>query len=117
MKEEERKYIEMIINSDQGLFSSEELRESAFQKLGLGDDKEEKVRHRLVKKGYLEEQEGTDKEGWPTNLYRVDKKGLLVFASPYKRMWELYKSEISHFVSLIALLVSILVGLNQLGWI
>jgi len=103
----------MIQESGKGLFSPSDL----FNGIGQGGNN--KVIHKLISEGYIEEvsQDHPNRSlgTYAITFYRVAAKGYLVFAPYWKRLWIFFTNDMAKILSIIAIIISILVGLKQIG--
>lgn len=102
MRKEEKELLKKLVESNEGLLSVLEF--------AYGSNR--KIAQKLTTMGYVEE---FLFKNIPS--YRATKRGHLVFEPIWIRAWTFFTNDISKILSIIAIIISILVGLKQIGWL
>ena len=116
MNRTEKEFLKKVANYHEGLLTPVVL----FN--GIGEQKSDKIIHKLIAERYIDEvpQEKFDsllRGNYKIIFYRLSDKGYLVFSPIWKRLWSFFSGDMAKILSLIAITISILVGLKQLGWL
>lgn len=102
MKKEEKELLKKLIASDEGLLSAEVFTAGPYRKIA----------QKLVALDFVEEFKYKN-----IPCYRAKRKGYLVFEPIWVRIWAFFTNDMAKIISIIALIISILVGLKQMGWL
>ena len=113
---EERDFLRRMIAHNKPLMPPVDI----FNGNNLGNHSSDKLIHKLISEGYINEvpQPFVDSiHGIVRDItyYRVSAKGYLVFAPTLERAWAFFTDDIAKVLSVIAIIISIIVGLKQIG--
>ena len=92
---------------------------SGLERVAGGKDK--KLLDKLIGTGYIEEirrpMHAPSRGTFEMTFFRVSEKGYNLFNPWHQRAWGFFTNDIAKILSIIAVIISILVGLSQIGWI
>ena len=81
-------------------------------------DADDKTLHKLVSQGYITEiQEPAMIGGGTSYFYKLSDKAYAEFRPWWQKAWGFFTNDMAKVLSVLALLISILVGLRQIGWL
>lgn len=110
----EKDFLKKLIVIDGGGVDSDRL-------YGLaGNDNERRLIQKLLSVGHIETFSRivfTHAGDHELTFFRVSKKGHELFDTWFVRIWEFFTDGMAKILSLIALIISILVGLHEMGWL
>ena len=102
MEKEEKELLKELIESTEGM-----LPRDIFT-----TGHKRKIAQKLIVQKYVEE---FQYKNLPN--YRATEKGHLMFESIWKRTWVFFRNDMAKILSIIAIIISILIGLRQMGWL
>ena len=102
MRKEEKELLKELKESGEGLLST--------QVFTYGYKR--KIAQKLIALKFVEEFQYKN-----IPCYRLTDKGYLVFEPSHIRAWYFFTNDMAKILSITALIISILVGLRQMGWL
>lgn len=106
-----KEVLKKVRDNSKGLLSQSDL-------INCLPDRDTRLSHSLITSGFIEEVNRRIKaNGQEATFYRLTQKGYLVFEPWWKRTWAFFTNDMAKILSIIAIIISILVGLKQMGWI
>ena len=107
MKKEEKDFLEKIIKHNGGGRLERGIISPATLFNGLGEHKKDRLIHKLISFGYIEEVP-TKVNDYMLDFYRVSEKGYIIFDPLYKKFWRFFTSDMAKILSIISLILSII---------
>lgn len=102
MRKEEKELLKELVESNEGLLSTQVFTEGHKRKIA----------QRLITSDFVEEFQYKN-----IPCCRATKNGYLVLEPIWVRAWAFFTNDMTKIISIIALIISILVGLKQIGWL
>lgn len=107
MNKEETKFLKKVIgHKGWGMFERGVISPASLFNI-LGEYKNDKLIHKLISFGYIEEVPD-DVNGKMVNFYRVSAKGYAEFDPLHKKMWQFFTDDMAKVLSVISLILSII---------
>jgi hypothetical protein len=107
MNKEENNFLKKVINHKGGGMFERGVISPASLFNGLGEHKNDKLIHKLISFGYIEEVPD-DVNGKIVNFYRISEKGYNEFGPWYKKAWQFFTEDMAKILSIISLILSII---------
>jgi hypothetical protein len=102
MRKEERELLKELVKSNEGLLSTQVFTEG----------NKRKISQKLIALGFVEEFQYKN-----IPCCRLTRKGYLIFEPMWVRAWSFFTNDTAKILSIIAIIISILVGLKEIGWL
>jgi len=102
MRKEEKELLKELMESNEGLLSAQVFTEG----------NKRKIAQKLIALDFVEEFQYKN-----IPCCRATGKGYLIFKPIWVRAWSFFTNDMAKILSIIAIIISILVGLKEIGWL
>lgn len=110
MKKEEKEFLKKIIEHKGGSILERGIMSPATLFNSLGEHKQDKLIHKLISFGYIEEV-STRVNDYMLNFYRASERGYAEFDPIHKKIWKFFTNDMAKILSVISLILSIIAAM------